>query len=120
MIIGLDKIMSIEEVERRWRENPLDTTYPTVPWWHRSRWCRCSTAAVEHSPSCEMNPIFGLLKWQLIRDAWPLTWAQTQEHSFCGECAKRLGEINGPMHFCQSAHQITDARWEINEDDLWD
>lgn len=113
-------ILSMEAVERRWQENPLDTTYPHIPWWRRRRWCECPDDML-HFTNCIMSAVYGGLAtepqfYNPVVSTWmdglPSTGQFDCPHLWmiCGECGDKLGEVNSDAHMFDCPHPDDDMR----------
>lgn len=105
-----DNIMSIEKIEERWRANPLDTTFPEIPWWHAHPWCDCPVEAV-HGRYCPMTATFAVTSYEMgfnPLELWPPDLRWFQMWAYCSACTRRFGEVNGSLtaHWCEAAREV--------------
>jgi hypothetical protein len=135
MRIGKDgitgsRVLAAGEVERRWRANPLDTTFPRIPWWLANvrQWCGCTRAA-HHSIHCKAAPLWlhtiqeVSLGWTVHQMKDPITWMwdlpslddpeMPHQWYLCTTCGEKLGEVNHDAHIAdcpQPEYELCD-RW---------
>lgn len=107
---GLDNVMSVEAIEARWRANPLDTTFPEIPWWHQRRWCDCFADA-EHGVYCPMTQTFSVTAQQTgfnPLELWPPDCWIFHLWMYCPDCERKYGEVNGSQtsHWCSATGEV--------------
>lgn len=111
-------IMSVDEVERRWQANPLDTTYPKIPWWHRQRICQCPPEA-HHSWLCTGSAVYASLRPDMLHHADERSWMGSlptigdprvaHERRRCANCGKEVGEVNYEAHAVACPEHVHDS-----------